>query len=145
MKPYQIINTDGETLYQFELVVHQDVKRVLTLEQLYTLFRQTAQPDSITRRESQDSEEDDTTLFQNGGGERFYQIFEGEWQKGDKTMTYYMDDDMVSGADETLSAALVRWECAEPDAEIEALFAAYVDNILVAQENFLLYGTMKGF
>ncbi len=124
---------------QFELLVEPDIRKVLTLEQIFTVFRQTTRPESLTQEDREAVAEDTLGVFQSGGGLRYYHARTGQFTREGRTVSYGLDDDLVNNEDGSLTAAFVWWE-AEEDAAVEAWFRELVQAIQEAQENLLLFG-----
>ena len=131
--------TDTGLRQQFELLVEPEVRKVLTLEQLFAVLRRTLRPDTLTQEDRDGVEEETQTVFQSGGGERFYRIRTGVFTRMGRTVRYYLDDDLVNNEDGTLTAALLWWETDSQDPEVGEWFAQLAREIEEAQENLLLF------
>ncbi|GEM_PF-2255051 len=140
MSNYTKVKTETGVRLQLELVVEPDVRKVLTMEQLFTVFRRTVLPETVTREDREGVEEDTLTVFQSGGGERYYQICTGEWTREGHSVRYYLDDDLVNNEDGSLTAAFLWWETDEEDKIVEGWFAELTRAAMDAQENLLLFG-----
>lgn len=131
--------TDSGTRWSWELLVELEVRKVLTLEQIFTVFRRTVQPESVTQEDRESVAEDTLGVFQSGGGLRWFHTRTGEFTRDGRIVRYGLDDDVVNNEDGTLTAAFLWWEAAE-DATVDDWFRELVRAVEDAQENLLLFG-----
>lgn len=131
--------TDAGMRWSWELLVEPEVRKALTLEQVFAVFRRTVQPESVTQEDREAVAEDTLGVFQSGGGLRWFHTRTGEFTREGKTVRYGLDDDVVNNEDGTLTAAFLWWEAAE-DERVESWFVELVRAVEDAQENLLLFG-----
>lgn len=130
--------TEARTRWSWELLVEPDVRKVLTLEQVFTVFRRTVHPETLTREDREAAAEDTLGVFQNGGGLRYYRSRTGTFTREGRTVRYGLDDDVVNNEDGSLTVAFLWWE-SEGDERVEDWFQELVRAIQDAQENLLLF------
>lgn len=131
--------TETGVRWSWELLVEPEVRKALTLEQVFTVFRRTVQPESLTREDRESVAEDTLGVFQSGGGLRWFRMRTGEFTREGKTVLYGLDDDVVNNEDGTLTAAFLWWESSDDEA-VDGWFHALVRDVEEAQENLLLFG-----
>lgn len=139
MEGVTALPTQSGKRLQFELLIEPDIRKVLTLEQFFSVFRRTVQPESLTQEDGEAVAEDTLGVFQSGGGLRYYHIRTGQFIREGRTISYGLDDDLVNNEDGSLTAAFLWWE-AEEDPVVEVWFRELVQAIQEAQENLLLFG-----
>jgi hypothetical protein len=140
MEALRRTRTDTGVRYSYELLVEPEVRKVLTLEQIFTVFRQSVQPESVTEQDAEAVAEDTLGMFQSGGGERYYRTRSGQFVREGKVVRYGLDDDVVNNEDGSLTAAFLWWEMEGEDPAVEAWFRELVRAVEEAQENLLLFG-----
>ncbi len=133
------IQTDRGMRWSWELLVEPEVRKVLTLDQVFAVFRQTVQPESLTAEDREDTAEDTLGVFQNGGGLRYFHSRTGTFNREGRTVQFGLDDDVVNNEDGSLTAAFFWWESAA-DERVEGWFRELVQALEEAQENLLLFG-----
>lgn len=131
--------TDAGVRWSWELLAEPEVRKVLTLEQIFTVFRRSVQPENLTQEDGESVAEDTLGVFQSGGGLRWFHTRTGEFTRAGKAVRYGLDDDVVNNEDGTLTAAFLWWESPE-DPEVEDWFHELVSAVEDAQENLLLFG-----
>jgi hypothetical protein len=141
MEALRRTRTDTGVRYSYELLVEPEVRKVLTLEQIFTVFRQSVQPESLTEQDAEGVAEDTLGMFQSGGGERYYRTRTGQFTREGRVIRYGLDDDVVNNEDGSLTAAFFWWETeGEEDPAVEGWFRELARAIEDAQENLLLFG-----
>jgi hypothetical protein len=141
MEALRKTRTDTGLRYSYELLVEPEVRKVLTLEQIFTVFRQSVQPESVTEQDAEGVAEDTLGMFQSGGGERYYRTRTGQFTREGRVIRYGLDDDVVNNEDGSLTAAFFWWETeGEEDPAVEAWFRELARAIEDAQENLVLFG-----
>lgn len=140
MEAYEKLWIDGRLRLQFELIVEPEIRKVLTLEHMLTVFRRTLRPERITRQETEEVVLSSEQFFAGRGGETDYQAYQGAWRKDGKGANYYLDDATENNEDGTITAGILWWELEEEDETIEQWFREVVQAMLEAEDNLLLFG-----
>lgn len=134
------LKTETGLRLQYELLVEPEVRKVLTLEQIFTVFRRTVLPETLTREDREAAEADTQGMLQGAGGERRYHVCSGDFQRAGRQVRYSMDDDLIYNEDGSLTAAFLWWETEREEPAVEAWFEELVRAVEEAQENLLLFG-----
>ncbi len=140
MDGYKKTLVDDIVRLSFEFKVEPDIRKALTLEQIFGVARLAVQPDRLTREEGEASSMDADEFFVGRNVTNSYQSISGVLFKDECEIEYYMDDDMANNPDGTMTAAYLCWEIQPGDEKAEKWFRKMLRAIIDAQENLLLYG-----
>lgn len=141
MNAYEKRRMDGQLRLQWELVVEPEIRKVLTLDQITTVFRRTLQPQQLTQEDAEVELSNADQLLAGQNGSNVCHTRQGTWWKEGLQVTYGMDDAIENNPDGTLSAAFFWWELPEAETErVEPWFQAVIQALNEAQENLLCFG-----
>ncbi len=140
MKDYETRKTENGVRLQWELVTDPEVRKLLTLEQMLTVFRRTLRPEKFTCQESGMEMENADALLIGHSGEATCRAYTGEWLREGVQGSFYLDDAVENNPDGTVSAAFLWWELAEEDERAAEWFGELAKALDEAQENLLLFG-----
>lgn len=140
---YTKYRTGDALRLQWELVVDPEIRRILTLDQMLTVFRRTIRPERFTFARTEETLEDAGQLLIGYSGEACCQSCQGVWSRDGHTVSFYLDDAVENNPDRTVSAACLWWEVEEEDAVVEGWFQELAQALDDAEENLVLFGKIN--
>jgi hypothetical protein len=135
MKHIEKEKIEGKIRLRFDFVLEADVRKVLTLEQMFTVFRRTFRPEQLTGEQRRES-----SLNFDSFTETSYMTRFGQWNKQGISGSYYLDDAVEHNEDGTLTVGLFWLELEGEYPQAEQWFEEIVQALLDAEENLLLFG-----
>lgn len=137
---YTKYRAEGKLRLQWELVIDPETRKVLTLDQMLTVFRRTIRPEQFTFERSNEDIQNADQILIGRSGEASCQACQGVWTREGRSVPLYLDDAVENNPDGTVSAAFLWWELEDEDAVLEGWFRELAQALDDAQENLMLFG-----